>query len=159
MRAAAAAWWAWFPLALSAATDAPDLFRAVRDDDRAAVQQLLRQGANPNAREPDGTTPLGWAAVRTNGEIAGLLLKAGADANLTNELGLGPLALAVANGPLALVEQLLAAGADPNVARENGETPLMTAARLGRVDVLERLLAKGAAVNARDQKFGQTALM
>ena len=65
MRAAAAAWWAWFPLALSAATDAPDLFRAVRDDDRAAVQQLLRQGANPNAREPDGTTPLGWAAVRS----------------------------------------------------------------------------------------------
>ena len=45
------------------------------------------------------------------------------------------------------------------MARENGETPLMTAARLGRVDVLERLLAKGAAVNARDQKFVQTALM
>ena len=159
MRAAAVAWWAWFPLALSAATDAPDLFRAVRDDDRAAVQQLLRQGANPNAREPDGTTPLGWAAVRANAEITELLLKAGANANLTNELGLGPLALAVANGPLALVEQLLAAGADPNVARENGENPLMTAARLGRVDVLERLLANGAAVNARDQKFGQTALM
>lgn len=153
---------AWLVCSLAApvyAADGAELLNAVRGDDRAAVQQLLREGANPNERESDGTTPLGWAAVRTNAEIAGLLLKAGADVNLTNELGLGPLALAIANGSLVMVEQLLAAGADPNLARENGETPLMTAARLGRVDVMERLLAKGAAVEARDRKFGQTALM
>jgi ankyrin repeat protein len=139
--------------------DAGALLDAARGDDRGAVEQLLKQGANPNERESDGATPLAWAATRTNTEIAGLLLKAGADPNLTNELGIGPLALAIANGSLEIVNQLLARGADPNVSRENGETPLMTTARMGRIDMMKALLAKGAAVNARDKKFGQTALM
>jgi len=135
------------------------LVHAAQGDDRDGVRQLLAKGADPNERQSDGTTSLAWAAVRANAEMVGVLLKAGADPNRTNDLGLGPLALAIANGSLAIVEQLLAGGADPNIARENGETPLMTAARMGRVDMMKRLLAKGAAVNARDKKFGQTALM
>ena len=35
----------------------------------------------------------------------------------------------------------------------------MTATRLGLIDVMKMLLEKGAAVNAREKKFGQTALM
>jgi ankyrin repeat protein len=139
--------------------DGGALLDAVRGDDTGAVRLLLKQNSNPNERDSDGSTPLAWAATRTNSEIAAMLLKAGADPNLTNELGIGPLALAIVNGSAAMVTELLAHGADPNVARENGETPLMTAARLGHVDVMKLLLAKGAAVNARDRKFGQTALM
>jgi ankyrin repeat protein len=155
--------WLTVVLALVGATafgrDAGALLDAARGDDRGAVEQLLKRRANPNERESDGTTPLAWAVTRSNTEIAGMLLKAGADPNLTNELGIGPLSLAIANGSLEIVSQLLAHGADPNVARENGETPLMTAARMGRFDMMKLLLAKGAAVNARDNKFGQTALM
>jgi ankyrin repeat protein len=151
-------------LALSAAAitfgrDGAALLDAARGDDRGAVEQLLKRRANPNERESDGTTSLAWAVTRSNTVIAGMLLKAGADPNLTNELGIGPLSLAITNGSLEIVGQLLAHGADPNVARENGETPLMTAARMGRVDMMKLLLAKGASVNARDKKFGQTALM
>ncbi len=135
------------------------LLDAVRSDDRAAVERLLKAGADPNEREQDGATPLSWAATRANTTIASLLLKAGANPNLTNELGLSPLAIAIANGAVDLAGRLLESGADPNVARENGETPLMTAARMGRVDVMKLLLARGANVNARDKKFGQTALM
>jgi cytohesin len=135
------------------------LLDAVRSDDRAAVERLLKAGADPNEREQDGATPLSWAATRANTAIAALLLKAGANPNLTNELGLSPLAIAIANGAADLAGRLLESGADPNVARENGETPLMTAARMGRVDVMKLLLARGANVNARDKKFGQTALM
>lgn len=139
--------------------DAGALLDAVRGDDRGVVERLLKQRVNLNEREGDGATPLAWAATRANAEIAGMLLKAGADPNLTNELGIGPLAIAIANGSLDIVSQLLAHTADPNAARENGETPLMTAARLRRLDIMKPLLAKGAAVNARDKKFGQTALM
>ena len=144
---------------LASGLDSGALLDAVRADDRSAVEQLLRQGSNPNERESDGSTPLAWAATRTNPEIAAMLLKAGADPNVTNELGIGPLALAIANGSITVVNQLLASRANPNVARENGETPLMTAVRLGHIDMMKLLLANGAAVNARDQKFGQTALM
>lgn len=142
-----------------ARADAQALLDAVRGDDQTAVAALLKQGADANAREEDGATALAWAVTRANAGMAGLLLESGADPNLTNELGIGPLALAITNGPADLVKLLLDHRANPNVARENGETPLMTAARLGRVDVLKMLLGRDAAVNAREKKFGQTALM
>lgn len=135
------------------------LLDAVRNDDRALAEQLLRSGAKANERDEDGTTPLAWAAMRSNVDMAGLLLRSGADPNLTNELGVSPLAIAITNGSGELAALLLKHRADPNVSRENGETPLMIAARMGRVDIMKSLLASGASVNAREKRFGQTALM
>lgn len=135
------------------------LVAAARSDDGAAVERLLRQGANPNERDADGSSALTWAVVRNNREVAAALLKAGADPNLTNAMGIGPLALAVTNGSAEIVNQLLENRADPNVARENGETPLMIAAQMGRSDIIKLLLIRGSSVNVRDKKFGQTALM
>lgn len=146
-------------LPLVAASLDQQLLDAARNDDRATVSALLKQGAHVNAREEDGATALTWAADRVNLDLATLLLKAGADPNLTNELGIGPLSLAINNGSEPLVKLLLANRANPNVVRENGESPLMTAARLGQTEVVKLLLDRGANVNARDKKFGQTALM
>ena len=147
---------AFFPAVASAGTD---LIEAVQNDDRATVSALLTKHVAVNAREDDGATPLAWAAVRCNLEIARMLLKAGADPNLRNEQGIGPLYLAITNGSQAMVQLLLAKGADANVAREDGETPLMTAARLGQIDVMKALLKHGADMNAKEKRFGQTALM
>ncbi len=135
------------------------LIEAVQSDDLSAVAALLQKRVDVNAREEDGGTALAWAAVRSNFEIAALLLKSGANPNLTNEQGIGPLYLAIANGSTPMVQLLLSKGADPNVPRENGETPLMNATRMGETDVVKLLLERGADVNAREKKFGQTALM
>ena len=135
------------------------LIDAVQDDDRARVEALTAQGADVNAREADGATPLAWAAIRSNVEIAQALLKAGANPNLVNELGIGPLSLAIQNGSDEFAKLLLESGADPNAARENGETPLMAASRLGLVEIVRMLLDRGADPNAREKKFEQTALM
>jgi ankyrin repeat protein len=135
------------------------LFDAVRNDDTAAVAALVAKRIDVNAREEDGATALAWAAMRSNIEIATLLLNAGANPNLTNEQGIGPLYLAITNGSPALAQLLLEKGADPNVAREDGETALMTAAHMGQIGVMKQLIDRGANVNARDRKFGQTALM
>jgi ankyrin repeat protein len=135
------------------------LFTAVQNEDRTAVMALLRQKTDVNAREDDGATPLAWAALRCNREIATLLLKAGANPDLTNEQGIGPLYIAITNGSTDIVTLLLENLADPNLAREDGESPLMTAARLGQVEVMQMLLDRGADVNACEKKFGQTALM
>jgi ankyrin repeat protein len=141
------------------AREAEPLFDSVRSDDQVTVASLLKQGADPNARADDGATGLCWAALRGNTAIAAKLLEAGANPDLTNELGIGPLSLAITNGSREMVKLLLENGAGPNVARENGETPLMTAARLGQTDVMKMLLVRGANANAREKKFGQTALM
>jgi ankyrin repeat protein len=135
------------------------LIEAAKADDPAGVIALLEQGAGVNAREPDGATALAWAAMRSSTRIVGMLLKAGADPNLANDLGIGPLAVAIQNGGRDIARLLLEKGADANRARENGETPLMAAARLGQADVIQMLLDHGADANAREEKFGQTALM
>ena len=55
---------------------------------------------------------------------------------------------------------MLEAGAEPDSANAEGETALMTASRAGSVRRGARLLAAhGANVNAREQWFGETALM
>lgn len=132
---------------------------AARDDHESAVEALLAAKADVDARDEDGTTALGWSAMRCNTRIAERLLKAGANPDLANGLDIGPLALAITNGCPGMVRLLLDHRANPNAARENGETPLMTAARLGQVEVMKLLLGRGADVNARETKFGQTALM
>ena len=49
---------------------------------------LLAQGADVNARSPNGTTPLMMSARYGSSEVTPILLKAGADPSLKNELGL-----------------------------------------------------------------------
>lgn len=150
----------WLSAASAAiAGSGQELIQAVQNDDQSAVAQLLAQKADVNAREDDGATALSWAALRCNRDIAALLLSAGADPNLKNEEGVGPLYLSITNGSPATVKLLLENRADPNLARSDGETPLMAASRLGQIDVMRMLLDHGADVNAREKKFGQTALM
>ena len=115
-------------------------------------------GADVNAVEPDGATPLLWASYRDDLEGADRLLRAGARVNAANDLGVTPLWAACQNGSLPMVRRLLQRGANPNVPLLAGETPLMVAARSGYPVIAELLLAKGADVNARAAR-AQTALM
>lgn len=143
----------------AAAESGRELLEAARSDQQTTVETLLKQGADVNTRDQDGTTALTWAAYRGNLPLAELLLDRGANPNLSSEIGLTPLALAIQNGAVAVASLLLNKGADPNLARENGETPLMTAVRLGQVDTTRLLLDHGAKANVQEKKFHQTPLM
>jgi uncharacterized protein len=138
--------------------DAP-LAGAVQRRDKQAVSSLLKQKADVNAQQGDGTTALHWAAYLDDAEMTALLIRAGAQANTPNHYGVTPLVLAAENGNAAIIEQLLKAGADPNGTVRSGETPLMLAARTGRVEAVKALLRAGANVNAKESWNGQTALM
>ena len=142
----------------NAAVDAP-LVDAAKAGDLARAQQLLQQGAGVNDAEPDGTTPLHWAAHGRHLELTRLLLGAGAVVNVGNRYGVRPLSLAAVNGDAPVIEALLEAGANPNTTLMEGETALMTAARSGSVEAVELLLDAGANVNAQESWKGQTALM
>ena len=144
---------------LSAASTGNDLLDAVRRGDPAAVRALLDQGADANTRYGDGTTPLHWAAYRTDLESTNLLLRARAQVNAVNDLGVTPLWIAAGNAGTAVIARLLQAGADPNIAPPTNGTPLMVAARTGNTEAVALLLAHGADVNAREEANHQTALM
>jgi len=134
------------------------LIDAAKNADKETLRALLKQGANVNAAEADGTTALHWASYRDDVELADLLIRAGAKVNTANDLGATPLWTACQNGSAAMVRRLLAAGANPNIALLLGETALMAAAHSGNPDIVEQLIAKGANVNAHAAR-GQTALM
>ncbi|HEY3825620.1 MAG TPA: ankyrin repeat domain-containing protein [Bryobacteraceae bacterium] len=136
----------------------PSIIDAVKSGNHVALRELIRNKADVNATEPDGSTALLWASYRDDLESADLLIRAGAKVNTANELGVTPLWPAGENGSSAMVRRLLEAGANPNAALLAGETPVMVAARSGYPDVVERLLAKGGNPNAHGSR-GQTALM
>ena len=135
------------------------LVEAIKNEDRAAVRALLQRRADVNALEPDGTTPLHWAAYMDDLGTAELLIGAGANPKAANRHRVTPLALAAINGNAAMIGLLLKAGADPNTALPEGETALMTAARTGKLDAVKVLLETGANVNAKETSRGQSALM
>ena len=100
------------------------------------VECLLQAGAEKDARNQDGWTPLYNAAIRNNNSCLILLLKSGAniEAKTTDSWERTPLHVASARGNLSTVKLLLAHGANPCArARENhvigrGETPKSMAA-------------------------------
>jgi ankyrin len=131
----------------------------VKAGDKAAVTALLRQHANVNTPEADGTTALHWAVRENDRDTADQLIRAGADVNALNRYGVTAIYLAGVNGSAAVIERLLNAGVDANATGPEGETALMTAARTGSVDAVRILLEHAAAVDARESWHGQTALM
>ena len=142
-----------------AAADSAALADAAKNQDRAAIRALLKQGADVNAQRGDGSTALHWTVYWDDLETTRLLLGAGARVNIVDDHAVTPLSLACVNGSAATVAALLAAGGDPNLARNSGETPLMSAARVGSTESVRLLVAHGANVNAKERTKAQTALM
>ena len=132
---------------------------AIERGQRDEARVLIDGGADVNAAQGDGTTPLHWAAYRLDADLTRNLLAHGAKATAKNEFGSTPLAEAVKGGNTELVAMLLEAGADANAANSDGETALMLATRTGSLDVAKLLLERGADANAREAWRDQTALM
>ncbi|MET0292877.1 MAG: ankyrin repeat domain-containing protein [Steroidobacteraceae bacterium] len=131
----------------------PPAFVAADADKSAAMK------ADVNARQPDGSTALQWAAYEGRVDEVRRLIKAGADVNARNDFGASAMSLAAAAGDAAILRELLRAGADPESPNTEGQTALMAVARTGRVDAARELLKAGANVNAAEHWGGQTALM
>ena len=66
---------------------AADLVTAIRNADVQAVRQLLDNGADVNARDAEGNTPLILASFYAGPECVELLIDKGADVNAANRAG------------------------------------------------------------------------
>ena len=121
------------------------------------LQLLINKGADVNAKNRRGSTPLHWA-IHDEAKVR-LLLSKGANVNAKQVQGRTPLYLAAMLGnSVPTMRLLLSRGADPNLASANGQTPLMLAAARGNVEGMQLLIESGADVNSKDGA-GETALM
>jgi ankyrin repeat protein len=145
-------------LGATALAESP-LADAIEAGRRAAALTLIAEGADVDAAQRDGTTPLHWAAYRLDAELVDRLVATGAKANTLNRFGASPLGEAAKAANATIVAKLLEAGADVESANADGETALMLTARTGSTAVAKLLIDAGANVNAREAWRDQTALM
>lgn len=131
----------------------------IQNGNRRIALELIDEGADVNAAQGDGATPLHWAVYRIDTPLVEALLAHGADASATNDFGASPLTEAVKTANPELVGILLAAGADPESPNLDGQTALMLAARAGSLPIAKALVEHGADVGAHETWRGQTALM
>jgi ankyrin repeat protein len=113
------------------------------------MARMIRLGADPNAANVEGATPLKLAADAGLTDAATALLRCGADPNSRNGYGQTPLALAAMNGHAPVVRALIAAGADVNAlpagAKESDRRSALRCARDGgHAAVVKTLQAAGA---------------
>ena len=105
-----------------------EIGRLVKDGDLTALREAFTKGADVNGLDAQGITPLSWAAMADQLEVAKLLLNLGSEVNGKNRDGATPLHGAAGLGRTEIVELLLSKGADVNVIDGDGQTPLDKAA-------------------------------
>ncbi|MFC1834464.1 ankyrin repeat domain-containing protein [Thermodesulfobacteriota bacterium] len=135
------------------------LLGACRLGDPKKVELLLSKGADINAKDEEGDTPL-MAALNANKlSVVELLISKGADLEAKNKNDANALHLASLEGDESLVELLLSKGADIDAKDKDGHTPLIAALNVRHLNksLVESLLSKGADVKAK-AKNGLTAL-
>ena len=101
-----------------------------------SIQTLITHGADLNAKDEHGHTPLMTAVEYQRHEIVKLLIcNYGCDIK-----GCFPLHVACKVGNLRSIQTLITHGADLNALDEHGYTPVMTAVEHGRCEIVKSLI-------------------
>ena len=123
------------------------------------VRVVLGHGAQVNARDSRGQSPLYLASWKGHRTAAETLLDGGAEVDAREQNGWTPLMIGSAEGFSNIVEFLLERGANPNLRNVYGRTALHYAAMYGYSNIVERLLTHGADAAIREEESGETPAM
>jgi ankyrin repeat protein len=100
----------------SAKEVAEDLLSVMFKIKKEELIQFIQEGADINARNSEGETPLVWAIkYRADLEIIRTLIENGANVNIVDDINLTPLMYAVLNGNNEIIPILIENGADVTI--------------------------------------------
>ena len=121
---------------------------------------LIQAGANVNAEDEGGSTPLHYAVGIKNIEIVKAMIKAGADLEAEDEQQNTALMIAVAGDDLEMIKLLIGSGALVKASgSKKAHDVLHTAAyHSNNFETVKMLLKAGADINGRDE-VGNTPLL
>jgi hypothetical protein len=122
----------------------------IRSNRLEAARKRIAAGADLEARDGKGRTPLYWAVDNASLDFVKLLLENGAMPGAADNAGWSPLHVAARWGATEKAELLIAHGAVVDAPDNAGRTPLHLAAMNGNLAAMKVLLAHGATVDARD---------
>jgi len=138
------------PLFAATPDGTTELHWAVHNGNVESVNRLLKAGADANARNQFGVTPMSEAASVGNVAIIEALLKAGADADSPGADGQTALMIVSRTSNVEAARLLIEHGAHVNAREKQKEqTALMWASAESQPAMVRELIAHGADVNAR----------
>jgi len=136
-----------------------ELIAAAESGNVSRIAELLKSGANVDAQDERGRTPVMAATYGRRAKAVEALLKAGADVNRRDQMLNNPFLYAGAEGMLDILKLAHAAGADPRITNRYGGTALIPAAERGHVEVVDWLLANTKVEVDHVNRLGWTALL
>ena len=108
------------------------------------INLLIEYGADLEAKDEEGKTPLAAAVEDYTFEAMPILLERGANLEARDNNGRTPLGAAIENGVFEAMHLFLKNGANLESRDNNGHTPLVLAVRFGKIEMAEYLLERGA---------------
>jgi ankyrin repeat protein len=135
------------------------LLQATQRGDREAALKLLQEGADINARDVQGRTPVMIATYQHHTEMVRELLQAGADVNIRDNNKENPLLHAGAQGWLDILKLAIEAHADTSLTNRFGGISIIPASERGYVEVVRELLTCTAINVNHINNLGWTALL
>lgn len=135
------------------------LHRAAHENDVAAIERLIADGADPDARDRAGRTPAHVAAFGSHDEAVRALAAGGADMNALENRVYDVVTIAAVADDAEMVSLAMELGnrADLITSVYDG-TALIAAAHLGHAEVVRRLIDGGAPLD-HVNNLGWTALI
>ncbi|MET8576843.1 ankyrin repeat domain-containing protein [Streptomyces sp. NPDC005012] len=135
------------------------LLQAAERGDTDTVRLALRAGADVEARDAHGRTPLLLAALADHVDTARLLLAAGADPDARDDRQDTPWLVTGVTGSVAMMRLLLPHGPDLTLCNRYGGVSLIPAAERGHVAYVRAVLEETDIDVDHVNRLGWTALL